>query len=235
MKGATKAPWQGAAAILLGACLSLPAASQQPAHHEEVPPSPPRVTYQQGLLSIRAGNATLGQVLDEVARLTGAQVEMPAAARGERVAAQLGPAPPEDVLATLLTGSPFDYIIVGKSRPAAGVGRIILSKKTGPESPPLPSPPVAFRQPEPEEIPEPEPAAEEMTPQPGQPGAIVQPGQPMDGSRETFEEDPTGLQGQPQNPGGEPPRVKTPQELLQELQRLQQQQLEQQRKQQNEQ
>src|ERR1035437_385366 len=77
---------------------------------EQMPPTPPRVTYQNGLLTIDAKNSTLSQVLRTVQAQTGASLEMPSSAASERVMMQVGPGRPRDVLNTLLNGSKFNYI-----------------------------------------------------------------------------------------------------------------------------
>ncbi len=81
------------------------------------PPKPPvGVTFQNGLLRIHTERATLAQVLFEVQRQTGAEIAIPAGAEGEEIAVELGPAPAREVLAALLNGSRYNFIIVGNSR-----------------------------------------------------------------------------------------------------------------------
>ncbi len=98
---------------------------------EQMPPSAPQVTYGNGLLSIVARNSTLRDVLAAVRARTGMVIEGASDSAFERVAVQLGPAPVEDVLRSLLQGSRFDYVILGsESRPGA-VERIILTARQG--------------------------------------------------------------------------------------------------------
>jgi hypothetical protein len=89
--------------------------AQHPAAAE--PPAPPKpdvtVTFENGLLRIRAERATLAQVLFEVHRQTQAEIAIPAGAEQEEVFADLGPAPSRDVLASLLNGSQYNFIFVG--------------------------------------------------------------------------------------------------------------------------
>ena len=80
------------------------------------PKSPVDVTYGDGMLTIRAQRATLAQVLFEVQRQTGAEIAIPAGAESEEIAAELGPAPAREVLATLLNGSRYNFIFVGNNR-----------------------------------------------------------------------------------------------------------------------
>jgi hypothetical protein len=99
-----------------------------------MPPQAPRVTYQYGMLSISASNSTLGQVLRAVEAETGASVDFPADAGSERVAAQLGPGTPTEVLAKLLNGLKFNYIIVGEPGDSGRLQKLILSVEQGTQS-----------------------------------------------------------------------------------------------------
>jgi len=94
------------------------------------PPPPPKplvtVTFVNGMLRIRAEKATLAQVLFEVQRQTQAQIAIPAGAEQEEVVADLGPAPARDVLASLLNGSPYNFIFVGNE---LSLERVILTRR----------------------------------------------------------------------------------------------------------
>jgi hypothetical protein len=109
-----------------------PAATPQPTPltTEQMPPVPPRVSYQNGLLTVEADNCLLGDVLHAIAERTGAQVELPAQLPFERVASKLGPAPPNEVLYELLKGSEYDFIIVQRAQ-QSGVEKIILTRRIG--------------------------------------------------------------------------------------------------------
>jgi hypothetical protein len=236
-------------------------APQQPVYPprpEQMAPVAPLVTYQNGQLSIVAQNATLSSILSAVKTRTGAQLDMPADAANDRVAAQLGPGNPRDVIASLLQGSRFDYIVLGSVDDPNLLSQIVLTTRRGgsgagtavagggPSSSGGSSAQTApFRggvsrpeinaeeeeaEPPPPPEPEPVPAAENPQPQPGvyQPGA---PGMNVPGGN------PQGAvpgQANPQQPGqvpGQPGQVRTPEQLLQELQRMQQQQQQQQQQQ----
>ena len=91
------------------------------------PPKPPvTVTFGNGMLRIRAEKATFAQVLSEVQRQTKAEIAIPAGADKEEVDADLGPAPVLDVLASLLNGSPYNFILVGNE---LSVERVILTRR----------------------------------------------------------------------------------------------------------
>jgi AMIN domain len=94
------------------------------------PAAPPKptvtVTLGDGMLCIRAEKATFAQVLSEVQRQTRAEIAIPAGADKEEVDADLGPAPVLDVLASLLNGSPYNFILVGNE---LSVERVILTRR----------------------------------------------------------------------------------------------------------
>jgi len=98
---------------------------------EQSPPVAPRVTLQNGQLTIDAPNSTLAQVLRAVQARTGASIDIPGNAASERVVAQLGPGLPRDVLNTLLNGSRFDYVILGVTGDPGGVQKVILTPRQG--------------------------------------------------------------------------------------------------------
>ena len=92
----------------------------------QAPKPPLTVTFANGQLSIRSEKATLAQVLFEVQRQTQAEIAIPAGAEQEQVAADLGPAPARDVLASLLNGSAYNFIFVGND---LSLERVILSRR----------------------------------------------------------------------------------------------------------
>lgn len=168
---------------------------------EQMPPSPPQVTYGNGLLTIVASNSTLSEILQAVAARTGAMLDAPANLTSQRVAARLGPGPPRDVVADLLEG--LDFILVGAKNDPDAIGNIIVTPTASPE--PAGRRAAAFQPPPP---PEPEPAA---APEP-----IPPPTTP----------EPPPANGAPSQPSAaqSPPPVKTPEELLDELRKLQEEQ-----------
>ena len=114
---------------------AVPSASGQPPASQrsisppaETPATPPQVTFHDGLLSIRAENSTLGDVLRAVQNATGATIESPGLT-SERVYVKLGPGEPRDVLASLLNGSHYDYILLGSPQQPNGVTRVMLTTR----------------------------------------------------------------------------------------------------------
>jgi hypothetical protein len=95
---------------------------------DQIPPAPPHVSYQHGLLTIVAQNSTLAAILSEVRKLTGASIDVPANAT-ERVVTQLGPGPVRDVLAGLLNGSRFNYVMIGSPKDPSALSALLLTAK----------------------------------------------------------------------------------------------------------
>jgi hypothetical protein len=100
---------------------------------EAVAPAPQlpelAVAFQDGMLSIRAERATLSEVLFAVHQRTGAEIGIPAGAEQEQVAADLGPAPATKVLADLLNGSKFNFLILSSPNDPLILDQVILSPR----------------------------------------------------------------------------------------------------------
>jgi len=96
---------------------------------EQRPAAVPVVTYIDGKLSVTANNSTLGDILRAIAAKTGASIDIPSAAN-ERVVSQLGPAPAREVMASLLNGSRFNYVMVGTETNPNAVAHVILTAKS---------------------------------------------------------------------------------------------------------
>jgi hypothetical protein len=205
---------------------AMPAPTQPPPTPEQGPSSPPEVSFQGGQLVIVARNSTMGDVLNAVKQKTGASVEMPAVS-SERVAGKFGPGAPRDVMAQLLNGSHYDYVLLGSPADPGALKKVVLMARvsgpqqantTQPRQPPGRQNP-AFQNPSYQQqedqnlqaVPEVEndqPPVEENNPDASQ---DVPPPE---------EEQPPPDQAQP----GQPPMVKTPEQLLRDLQQQQQQQ-----------
>jgi len=93
---------------------------------EQMPPSAPRVIFQNGLLSVESVNSRLIDILNGIRNKTGMQFEG-VQASPERVAGKFGPAPPDEVLRNLLQGSKYDYVIIGMPEKPEMVQRVILT------------------------------------------------------------------------------------------------------------
>jgi hypothetical protein len=98
---------------------------------DQIPPTPAKVTFQNGLLTISAQNSTLAEILRDVRKLTGASIEFPSGSNGanEHVVTHLGPAAPRDVLVGLLNGSSFNYVMLGSNADPTAVASVILTPK----------------------------------------------------------------------------------------------------------
>jgi hypothetical protein len=198
---------------------------QVPLRPEQMPPGPPKVSYQNGLLSVESTNSTLGDILNMIRTKTGIQIEGLQGA-SDRVAAKLGPASADTVLTSLLRGSHFDYLILASVDRPDIVQRVILTPSSSSGlsinagiQPLQPRPGMVLVQPIDEDEGNPEEQA--GVPQPQiqpiqQPG--VQPQQPIQQS------------GNGQLQGNSP---KTTEQLLEELKQMQQQQQQNQPNQQN--
>ncbi len=175
---------------------------------QQMPAVPPQVSFSNGLLTIVAENSTLSDILRAVRTQTGAAVEIPSNAT-ERVVTHLGPGAPRNVLASLLNGSHFNYVMLGSPTNPDKVDRVILTSKSG-GAPDVGSAPMPPGQNNTTAVPMEEPDAQpsvDMSEQPAEDGA----------------ENSANEEGQPQPPNGQP-QVKTPEQLLRELQQQQQQQ-----------
>lgn len=182
------------------------------------PPVKPTVTLQNGLLTIDAPNSTLGDVLSAVHKVTGAAIE--GATLGERVAVKLGPGNPDKVLAALLHGTSYDYVILGSSNQAEGITRILLSSANGsaqpgqqPQGQPMPNAPQGDGQPQPDEQPADDTSVAQPDPQP---------------DPEPEQQQPEAAQPEPEQPPQQPPQQQQPpksvDQLFKELQQMQGQQ-----------
>jgi hypothetical protein len=197
-----------------------PAPPPLPPTLEQMPAVPPKVSFSNGMLTIVAQNSTLSDILRSVRAQTGAAVEIPPNAT-ERVVINLGPGAPRDVLAALLNGSHFNYVMLGSPTNPAKVDRVILTSKAGaiPDASSASMPPpqnnaaaVSMDEPDAQPIPDSADAAGED----GSENAVSN--APNAGNEEEGEK--VGPEGQP--------HVKTPEQLLRELQLQQQQQQQQQ-------
>jgi len=173
----------------------------------------------------------MGDVLNAVKQKTGAAVEMPAAS-SERVVGKFGPGAPRDVMAQLLNGSHFDYVLLGSPADPGALKKVVLmARVSGPQPPnPQQQPQAGYRNPAFQQnpnlqaVPEVQNDApvEENNPEVSQDGQQPEQEQPPD-QAQPDEAQPD--QSQPdQSQPEQQPTVKTPEQLLRELQQQQQQQ-----------
>jgi hypothetical protein len=180
-----------------------------PSGAEQQPPNPPRVSYMGGLLTVAAENATLADILKAVGNVTHATLEG-SQPEAERVFGQFGPGAPRQVLNSILSGTRYDFILVGAVDDPGSVERIMLSPHgTAPAVRGNAGQMVARQN-----VPTPNPDDDDtdVAEQP-----VIQQQAP-----------PPVPSEQVQPPGQQQQQVKTPEQLLQELQRLRQQQQQQQ-------
>jgi hypothetical protein len=171
---------------------------------------PPQVSFQNSQLTIVAPNSTLADILRAVRKLTGAEIDIPPAP--ERVVTHLGPGPARAIVAELLNGSRFNYVLLGSPADETVLTRVVLVAKSGPDATPglaaaHPGPAVAQANNAPEDTAsdaEAEAAEENMN------------------ADEAPPDQPTADAEQPAN-NGDQPAVKTPQQMLQEMQQRQMQ------------
>jgi hypothetical protein len=170
---------------------------------DAMPAVAPQVTYQDGMLTIVAPNSTLSEILKGVRKHTSADIEIPPTAN-ERVVTRLGPAPAREVMAELLNGSKFNYILLGSPDDANQLVRVVLVAKTGPENP----------------VP---PAGAEQKAGAAQP--VAENGDAADAQDDSSNDDSAEQPAEAeQTTPTDQPAVKTPQQMLQEMQQRQMQQ-----------
>jgi len=187
---------------------------------QEMPPLPatlmnstpvkPNVTLEGGQLTIDAPNSTLSDVLSGVRKATGASIE--GAVPTERVAVKLGPGNPEQVLAALLRGTPYDYVILGALGKPDVVTRVMLTQQSSTAAAAGPSAAAQA----------PSGGGSRSEPQPPPGDDSVSEHTPADDAAAAPESAPDQAQQTPQ-PQPDANQPKTPEQLFKELQELNQQ------------
>ncbi|MGH9588564.1 MAG: hypothetical protein ACRD3F_16590 [Acidobacteriaceae bacterium] len=190
------------------------------------PPEPAKVSLASGKLKVEANNSTLSQILQQIAKAGGMKIDglRTSGNANPRVFGSYGPGAPLDVLSDLLNGAGYNVLMMGNT-PAGTPREMALSLRGSAGIPrPAPRPPAA---------------AQNVESQ-----GDVQPAEDTTDAGDTDETPPSDSSAEPENgqvppegvqenqpittppPPGEGQKVKTPQEILQELQnmRLQQQQ-----------
>jgi hypothetical protein len=95
------------------------------------PPRRIEVQFRNGKLSIWADKVTLAELLNEVHVKTGASIPIPAGAEQELVVANMEPGPASDVLASLLNGSRFNFIMISSDTDPNRLKSVILMPRAG--------------------------------------------------------------------------------------------------------
>jgi len=107
----------------------------KPLHWVEFTPSGPlTIHYRDGKLTIISLNNPLHDVLRGIGKQLGASVEFPPSAN-DHVFGQIGPGRASDVVASLLFGVNFNYVISVSAEDPNQLTRVVLSSKP----PPLPA------------------------------------------------------------------------------------------------
>jgi hypothetical protein len=192
---------------------SVPSGPLQALPLDQIPSTAPQVDYKNSQLTIVSRNSTLGDILRAVHTQTGAGIEMPSNST-ERVVGYFGPGPARDVLASLLNGSHFNYVLLGSPGNSSVLDRVILITKSGPDDV---APAVQANA-----------AGQPGLPQPG----VGAPGVPQDADpaadavedAQDETDDSSGAtppEDAAQQQPATPPQLKSPEQLLQELQRQQ--------------
>jgi hypothetical protein len=189
-----------------------PTGPVQPIPLDSIAPVPPQVSYQNAQLTIVAANSTLGDILRAVRKLTGAEIEIPAAT--ERVVTHLGPGSARDVMAELLNGSRFNYVLLGSPADNAVLTRVVLVAKTGPDNsiPNNPNPSITAQE------------QGGMVQRSGGPGAAGLPdvaGDTNDAEATDDAADQAATEAEQPPAAPDQSTVKTPQQMLQEMQQRQ--------------
>jgi AMIN domain len=111
---------------------------------QRIQPDPPpkllEVLFHDGLLTIKANKATFSDVLFAVQQRTGADIEIPTGAEQDKVVADIGPGPAQEVLASLLNGSNFNFLILNSPDDPRKLDKVVLTPRTQTF---VPSPPMA--------------------------------------------------------------------------------------------
>jgi hypothetical protein len=200
---APAAPAPKPAAATPAPAAPVPSTPLLPPSLSDQPAQPAQVHLADGSLTVQANNSDLAQILHQIAEATGMSID--GLGKDSRVFGIYGPGAPRDVLSDLLTDSGYNFMMVGDTTSGAP-RQLLLTAQDGSVLPP--QPPNSRR---------PAPAAEDDTPPPPTfvmnqpdpnaplPGAATNPAPPI----------------QPQNAQG---GIKTPQQILQELEQLHQQQ-----------
>jgi hypothetical protein len=163
------------------------------------PPKPAEVTITAHSLAVKADNSTLSQILQSIASSTGMKIDGLSAGQDQRIFGNYGPGDPHEVLLSLLDGSGYNVIMVGNT--ATGTPReLSLSQRATSNA-------VAASN----------AGRPNGTEDDGDDAEDVQQAPPPEPPQPAFQQPPPAPGENPQQ------QLRSPQEILQELQRLRQQ------------
>ncbi len=166
------------------------------------PPAAPVVSYAGGKLTIQATNSSLRAILDRLEAATGAKVE--GLGQDQRIFGVYGPGAPQEVLSSLLDDSGYNVLIAGKL-PDGAPREVVLSTRDAGASG------AASNTQQPTQAAqETDDGSDQAEPSPPQPALVGPGGQGF----------PQPAAQQPNAQGQNNQQVKTPQQILDELQRL---------------
>ena len=143
---ASRAQFRSLLWVAIVACAGGPLRAQTspnilPAVPSQVRSTSPKVTYINGQLTISALDVSLGDVLRAVSVKTGAVIEFPSDRGREHLFANAGPGPVRDVLASLLNGSRFNYVMLASPTNPSILQRMILTSTDEPGTQAAANPP----------------------------------------------------------------------------------------------
>jgi hypothetical protein len=88
----------------------------------------PLVTYTNGKLTVKASNTSLAEVLRAISAQTGIVIDFPTSSAGDRIYLREGPGTIRQVLANVMNGSGFNYVIMGSPDSPDKLTRVVLAK-----------------------------------------------------------------------------------------------------------
>ena len=101
---------------------------------KNAPEQPAQVSLSHGLLTVSANNSGLGQILARIAGMSGMTVE--GYSTGGRVYGIYGPGQPNEVLTRLLTGSGYNFLMLGRSTNGTPRKLVLMRKAADSQLPP---------------------------------------------------------------------------------------------------
>ncbi len=105
-----------------------------PADNETSTSSRLIVTYTNGKLTVTARNTSLAEVFRAISAHTGTVIDFPAGSAADRIVVREGPDTIRHVLANLLNGSGFNYVILASPNAPDQLTRVVLAKSDQPAS-----------------------------------------------------------------------------------------------------